>query len=61
DQAAHVEALARHDIHPDVVLCPSDALPYGDLEVPFRAEELAARDGLVHDPTRLGSALRSLL
>src|SRR5690606_2854485 len=60
DQAAHVAALARHDVHPDVVLCPRDALPLGQLDVPVEEHELAASEGLVHDPARLGAALRAL-
>ena len=60
DQADHVAALARHDIHPDVVLCPSDALPAGALEVPTRELDLAGEGGLVHDPAKLGAALRGL-
>lgn len=61
DQAAHVGALARHDVHPDVVLCPSGALPLGPVEVPVSEQVLCAPDALVHDPRRLGAALRDLL
>jgi uncharacterized cofD-like protein len=60
DQADHVDALARHDIHPDVVLCPSDALPTGALELPTREQDLTGDGGLVHDPAKLGAALRDL-
>jgi uncharacterized cofD-like protein len=61
DQAAHVAALARHDLHPDLVLCPVDGLAVGALRVPVVQEDLAAPDGLAHDPVRLGAALRALL
>lgn len=62
DQATHLAALARHGVHPDVVLLPAGALPIGDLVGPEPREvELASADGLVHDPLRLGEALRSLV
>jgi uncharacterized cofD-like protein len=46
DLAAHVAALGRHGIHPDVALPP---------------DGLARADGAAHDPGALGSALRGLV
>jgi len=60
DQAAHVEALRRHDVHPDVLLCPTDGLAPGELDLPAREVDLAAADGLTHDPAKLGAALQAL-
>lgn len=61
DQAAHLRALHRHDVHPDVVLCPAGALDPGELDVPTREVDLAGPDGLTHDPAKLGTALRALV
>lgn len=61
DQAAHLAALRRHGVDPDVVLLPASALPVGTVAgVDVREIPLAAPDGLVHDPDLLGEALRSL-
>jgi uncharacterized cofD-like protein len=46
DLAAHVAALGRHGIHPDVAVPP---------------DRLARPDGMAHDPEALGSALRGLV
>jgi uncharacterized cofD-like protein len=61
DQAAHVAALHRHDVQPDVVLCPAGALAPGQLDLPACEVDLAAADGVAHDPVKLGGALRALL
>jgi uncharacterized cofD-like protein len=61
DVAAHVGALHRHGIHPDVVLAQPDALPAGDVDVAVVEADLAGSNGLVHDPAKLGPAIRSLL
>lgn len=60
DQAAHVAALRRHRICPDVVLHSPGGLDLGALDLPVHECDLAGPDGLVHDPDRLGAALRSL-
>lgn len=61
DVAAHVEALRRHDIEPDVVLVDPSGPDLGVLDVPTVRGPLATEGGLLHDPVRLGEALRSLL
>lgn len=59
DVAAHVRALHRHGIRPDVVVADPRALPVGDVTV--TAAPVARPDGVAHDPDRLGEALRGLL
>lgn len=62
DQAAHVAALHRHGIAPDVALLPTGALPTGQVAGPeVRTVDMASSTGLVHDPLHLGSTLRSLI
>lgn len=61
DQAAHVAALRRHDIEPDVVLHAPGELALGAVDLPTRERDLAAPGGLVHDVERLGAALRELV
>lgn len=61
DLAAHLDALRRHDVHPDVVLVHSGALALGKPDVRVVAEDIADPSGLVHDPAKLGPAIRSLL
>ena len=62
DVAAHVEALALHGVHPDVVLChAAPAAPSGPSPVPV-VERLVADDaGTAHHPARLGPALAALV
>lgn len=63
DVAAHIEALARHDIVPDVVLADPAALALGDLPAGGPAlvtAELARPNGWSHDVARLASALGAL-
>lgn len=59
DAAAHVAALIRHGIRPDVVICDSGHLPIGDMPPDIRVVErsVAREDGLVHDAHALAAAL----
>ena len=57
---SHVEALRRHGLDVDVVLCDPDGLAPGDPGVPVVERPLARPNGLAHDPARLGAALTEL-
>jgi uncharacterized cofD-like protein len=61
DVAAHVAALRRHGVVPDVVLAQRGGLQWGDVGVPVVEAEIARRDGLAHDPFLLGAALADLV
>ncbi len=61
DVAAHVAALRRHDIEPDVVLAQRGALPLGDVGVEVVEADLVRPNGLAHDPALLGAALAGLV
>ncbi|HEX5946658.1 MAG TPA: uridine diphosphate-N-acetylglucosamine-binding protein YvcK [Acidimicrobiales bacterium] len=62
DVAAHVAALRRHDVEPDVVLAQRGALPRGDLaDVEVVEADLVRPNGLAHDPALLAEALASLV
>jgi uncharacterized cofD-like protein len=61
DVAAHVTALRRHRIEPDVVLAQRGGLPLGAVGVPVVRAEVARPDGLAHDPVLLGAALADLV
>jgi uncharacterized cofD-like protein len=61
DVAAHVAALRRHGIEPDVVLAQRDALPQGDVGVPVVEADVVRPNGLAHDPELLGAALAGLV
>lgn len=61
DVAAHVAALRRHGVEPDVVLCHPGALALGAVDVEVAEAPVAAAHGLAHDPARLGEALAALL
>jgi uncharacterized cofD-like protein len=65
DVAAHVDALRRHDIEPDVVLAQRGALPRGDVNAGVGVEvveaDLVRPNGLAHDPALLGAALARLV
>lgn len=61
DLAAHVAALQRHGIHADVIVVQPGALPIGAVDVAIVEADIAAANGLVHDPAKLGPAIRSLL
>ena len=61
DVAAHVDALRRHDVHPDVVLVQPGSLPTGAVDgVDVVEADVAGPTGLAHDPALLGDALRHL-
>jgi uncharacterized cofD-like protein len=60
DLAAHVAALSRHGIHPDVVVAHPGALPLGDVGIRIVEVPVARADGVLHDPDALGAALSSL-
>ena len=61
DVAAHVAALRRHDVEPDIVLAQRGALPLGDLgDVEVVEADLVRPNGLAHDPALLGAALADL-
>lgn len=64
DVATHVAALVRHGISPDVVMADPRGLPVG-VATPQGAlvdpASVADRRGLLHDPERLGGAIRALL
>jgi uncharacterized cofD-like protein len=60
--AEHVAALARHGVPVDVVVVDDAApMPLGELDIDVLVAPLVGRNGLVHDPDRLASALRAAL
>ncbi len=62
DVAAHVAALARHDVAIDVVLC--DTIPgmdVGSTDATVHDVGLTGSNTLVHSPARLAQALSGLL
>jgi uncharacterized cofD-like protein len=61
DVAAHVDALRRHGIEPDVVLAQRGALAHGEVGALVVEADVARPHGLAHDPARLGAALRALV
>ncbi len=63
DVSDHVAALARHGIHPDRVLVDPAGPPLGDVAAATAVvpAEVADDRGLLHDPGRLGAALRALV
>jgi uncharacterized cofD-like protein len=61
DVAAHVDALARHGVEPDVVVVQSGSLPLGDLGVRVVEADVARPHGLAHDSEKLAAALSSLV
>ena len=61
DVAAHVAALARHGVEPDVVVTQSGGLPLGTVGVKVVEAEVADARGRVHDPGALGAVLAALL
>ena len=60
DVAAHVDALRRHGIEPDVVLVQPGALARGDVGAEVREADVVRPHGLAHDPAKLGEVLRTL-
>ena len=61
DVAAHVAALRRHEIEPDVVLAQRGALPLGRVGVEVVEADLVRPNGLAHDAVLLGAALSGLV
>jgi uncharacterized cofD-like protein len=61
DVAAHVAALRRHGIEPDVVVVHPGSLPRGAVETELCEHLVARPNGLVHDPLALSEALEGLL
>ena len=62
DVAAHVAALARHNVMVDVVVCDSiQGMGTGSTEVPVLDVPLTGENRLVHSPAKLAEALSGLL
>jgi uncharacterized cofD-like protein len=61
DVAAHVDALRRHNIEPDVVLAQRGALPRGDVGAEVVEADVVRPHGMAHDAAKLGDALRTLV
>jgi uncharacterized cofD-like protein len=62
DVAAHLDALSRHNVCVDVVLCDtSQGMPLGKLGISALDMPLTEGNALVHSPVRLAQALASLL
>ena len=62
DVAAHVAALARHNVTVDVVVCDSiQGMAIGATDVPVRDVPLTSENRLVHSPAKLAQALAGLL
>jgi uncharacterized cofD-like protein len=60
DVAAHVDALRRHGVEPDVVLVQRGALPCGEVDAEVVEADIVRPHGLAHDPEKLAKVLRSL-
>jgi len=60
DVAAHVAALRRHGIEPDVVVAQRGALAVGDPGVDVVQADVVRPHGLAHDPVLLGEVLARL-
>jgi hypothetical protein len=62
DVATHLEALSRHNVSVDVILCDtSQGMPLGNLGISALDIPLTDGNALVHSPIRLAHALASLL
>lgn len=62
DVAAHVAALARHNVTVDVVVCDTiQGMGIGATEVPVRDVPMTSENRLVHSPAKLAQALAGLL
>jgi uncharacterized cofD-like protein len=62
DVAAHVEALARHDVSVDVVLCDTiGGMATGLTDLAVQEVSLTGENTLVHSPAKLAQALSGLL
>jgi uncharacterized cofD-like protein len=60
DVAAHVAALRRHGIEPDVVVTQAAGLPVGDVRAEVVEADVAKPNGLAHDDTKLALVLAEL-
>jgi hypothetical protein len=62
DVAAHVAALARHNVRVNVIVCDSmQGMAIGAVDVPVRDVPLTGENAMVHSPARLAQALAGLL
>jgi len=65
DVAAHVAALRRHGIEPDVVVTQAGGLPLGQLDAGVEVEvvqaDVARPNGLAHDSAKLARVLAELV
>jgi len=62
DVAAHVAALARHNVMVDVVVCDSiQGMGIGATDICVRDVPLTGENRLVHSPAKLAEALSGLL
>jgi uncharacterized cofD-like protein len=62
DVSAHIEALARHDVAVDVVLCDTiGGMDIGTTDVTVHDVPLTGQNRLVHSPAKLAQALSGLL
>jgi uncharacterized cofD-like protein len=59
DVSDHVAALTRHGIHPQQVLVDRVGLPVGATDVTVVSADVADQRGLLHDPAKMGAALRT--
>lgn len=60
DVAAHVAALRRHGVEPDVVVVQPGSLPPGPLDVDVVEADVARPHGLAHDSDKLAATLAAL-
>jgi uncharacterized cofD-like protein len=60
DVAAHVAALRRHGIEPDVVVTQAAGLPVGEVRAEVVEADVAKPNGLAHDDTKLALVLAEL-
>jgi uncharacterized cofD-like protein len=62
DVTAHIDALARHDVTVDLVLCDTiGGMGIGATDVTVHDRSLTGENALVHSPAKLAQALSSLL
>jgi 2-phospho-L-lactate transferase/gluconeogenesis factor (CofD/UPF0052 family) len=62
DVAAHIAALARHDVAVDTVVCDTiQGMAIGQAGVPVLDVPLTGENRLVHSPAKLAQALSGLL
>jgi 2-phospho-L-lactate transferase/gluconeogenesis factor (CofD/UPF0052 family) len=60
DVAAHVDALCRHGIEPDLVVVQRGTIPYGDVQAKLVEADVARPHGLAHDADKLATTLSAL-